>query len=248
MTCWAKCLGDCAEKQSREHIVSQALFISETVIVQGFNWCKDAPKEIGLSNLTAKILCRKHNSDLSPLDSTAGAAFGAMREMRRLANVRAALRPRIWTVARYEVQGPELERWFLKTLINLAYEGPSHIGRDSTESGQPSKRLVEVCFGVTKFQAGAGLYSVVHIGQEIHSADIVRFAPILTDQKYLIGGLYIFRGFRYFLNLEEVNLERLPQGIGFPGEDWGNSQLNFHNRRMYDKVGSYTSQIFATKW
>ena len=142
--CWAACLDGCSQKISREHIVSQALFISEQVLVQGFAWCRE-PKMIGLSGLTAKILCAKHNNDLSELDSASAKAFGAMREMMRLSNVRAKLQPRNWTVQRYQVDGPRLERWFLKTLINLCFEKENYIGSESIEVGQPSKSLVEIC-------------------------------------------------------------------------------------------------------
>jgi hypothetical protein len=116
-TCWAACLADCDDKISKEHVVSKALCESDTVVVHGFAWCKDQPKEISLSNLVAKILCKKHNSDLSELDAAGGKAYAAIRTMMGTSNARAAVKPRYWTVQRYKVPGPLLERWFLKTLI-----------------------------------------------------------------------------------------------------------------------------------
>src|SRR5688572_6738799 len=35
---------------------------------------------VGLGSLTSKILCRHHNSNLSPLDAVGGAAFDALRQ------------------------------------------------------------------------------------------------------------------------------------------------------------------------
>jgi hypothetical protein len=67
--CWANCLRNCSNKITREHLVSQSLFVVNRVVVQGFPWCKDAPKEVSLASLTAKILCSKHNNDLSHIDT-----------------------------------------------------------------------------------------------------------------------------------------------------------------------------------
>ncbi len=57
--CWAAALADCDQKISREHVVSQCLFETDEIIVQGFQWCLNEPKSIGLSNLVGKILVQK---------------------------------------------------------------------------------------------------------------------------------------------------------------------------------------------
>lgn len=245
--CWAASLGGCSEKISREHVVSQSLFMSEQVLVQGFPWCPQ-PKLIGLSGLTAKILCAKHNSDLSELDTAGAKAFAAMREMMRLSNVRATLKPRNWTVQRYKIDGPRLERWFLKTLINLSFEGEYFIGLDSTEVGRPSKTLVEICYGVRQFREHAGLYSAAQVGQDIESNDTVRFGALLKYQKYVVGGFFSFRGNRYLLFLEEASRPQLPSGVGLQGEDWSPFQLNFHNQAIREMAGKHLSQVLETKW
>src|SRR4051794_31716079 len=92
MDCWAACLGNCADKPSREHIVSRGLFIGDTVRVEGFHWCKTGPREVGLASLTAKILCKKHNSDLSEVDTGGAEAFNIFRQLRLVANQRQGLR------------------------------------------------------------------------------------------------------------------------------------------------------------
>jgi hypothetical protein len=246
-TCWAACLGNCSDKISREHVVSKALFLGDQVAVHGFSWCPE-PKTIGLANLTAKILCTKHNSDLSELDSAAGSAFSAMREMMHLSNVRAGLKPHYWKVQRYFVDGPALERWFLKTLINLAVGGQYFIGLDSTEGGRPSASLVEICFGLRQFEEYEGLYSVARVGEEIQAADVLKFAPLIRESKYVSGGLFSFRGNRYLLFLEHASPPKLSKGLGLPGEDWSASQLNFHNKAIRETAGRYLSQVLHTKW
>ena len=82
--CWANILHDCNGGISREHIVSKSLFISSQIDVKGFSWCKEQSKLVCLANLTKKCLCKKHNSNLSPLDLAAAHAFATLRKQTRL--------------------------------------------------------------------------------------------------------------------------------------------------------------------
>src|SRR3972149_5105096 len=86
--CWAESLGDCDGGISREHIVSKSLFVSSYVDVKGFEWCKEETERIGLASLTKKVLCRKHNSQLSKIDSAAAHAFDVLRRQTKLSNDR----------------------------------------------------------------------------------------------------------------------------------------------------------------
>jgi hypothetical protein len=233
---------------SREHVVTRALFVDDVVTVQGFPWCKAEPIKIGLQNLTAKILCGKHNNDLSDVDSVGAKAFDALREATHLSNVRGKLKPIIWRIVRYHIDGPKLERWFLKTLINIAFGRENRIGKDSLESGLPSRRLVEIAFGLGQFEERTGLSAVVHVGQQIQSTDTVSFAPLIKDASYVTGGLFAFRGVRHFLSLDLPGLIQLPRGIGVPGEDWSFSQLNFHNQEMRAMVGKHLSHVIHCHW
>jgi hypothetical protein len=78
--CWAGPLGNCGGGISREHYVSQCVFPDQSIFVQGLDWCLNEPKEVRIESLTAKILCRNHNSALSELDSEAGRAFSVIRD------------------------------------------------------------------------------------------------------------------------------------------------------------------------
>ncbi len=250
MTCWAVSLGDCDDKISREHIVSKSLYIGDMVKVSGFPWCKDEPKTIGLANLTAKILCKRHNSLLSEVDTAGAFAFDVLRQSQGLSNIRNRNPKTRWTIKRYKIDGPRLERWFLKTLINinLSFGGSLRIGTDSTEIGKPSLSVVETAFGVRKFQNRAGLYSVVRVGQTRTSEDTVSFAPLIKDSAYIAGGLWSFRGFVYLLFLGAEGPPQPLVGVSFDGEDFGACQLNFHNRQARMNVGKYLSQVIETVW
>jgi hypothetical protein len=122
--CWALCLGDCGEGMTGEHLVSEGLFQTNDITVQGFPWCLDTAKKIGLASLVANILCKKHNNALNELDTAASDAFKVFREAVHLNHVRQKLkRQPAWNVKRFTIDGPRLERWFLKTLINISFGG-----------------------------------------------------------------------------------------------------------------------------
>jgi hypothetical protein len=250
VNCWAKTLGGCSDKVSREHLVSRALFVGDTITVQGLPWCKGGAKTIGLANLTAKILCRRHNSELSELDSAALKVFDAFREAARLSNVRSKLRPSVWNPKRIVVNGGHLERWFLKTLINVAYEGEYYIGPRSTESGTASADLVRKAFGLKAFDEGEGIYIVGNVGQQINSQDMIRLVTLVATRpnKYIAGALFIFRGYRFFLNLHVGLVSRLPEGLGVPGENWGRATLLYRGKRIRQVVGKHLSSVITFDW
>jgi len=117
--CWAASLGDCKGKISREHLVSECLLPEGGIRVSGFPWCKDEPKFVGNAALVGNILCEKHNSELSELDSSAKRSFDILNESWRLYGIRSKIINRRWPQKTFIIDGVLLERWFVKTFINL---------------------------------------------------------------------------------------------------------------------------------
>jgi hypothetical protein len=69
---------DCSADLSAEHYISKSVLqaIGDTVAVSGVPLLSDGQeKEVGINSLTAKILCSRHNSALSLLDSAVGTFF-----------------------------------------------------------------------------------------------------------------------------------------------------------------------------
>jgi len=189
--CWAESLGNCSDTLSGEHIVSKGLFVNEMVTVQGLRWCKDEPKTIDLNSLTRKILCTHHNNTLSTVDDAAIEAFNAFRQSVRLTDSRAQMRERRWTVVHLPLDGDGLERWFLKTLINVTTGGKEKIGPKSNTPGEPSPDLVEIAYGHRKFVPNAGLYNSQEAGETIGSEDRVNIIPFFdTKNEYVLGGTF----------------------------------------------------------
>jgi hypothetical protein len=249
VSCWAQSLGGCGNKLSREHIVSASLFTANTIKVQGFPWCRDAQVEIGVSGLTAKILCAKHNNDLSPLDEIAGKAFETMRAVRDLGETRKKLKQRIWNVKQFKVDGALLERWFLKTLVNIACGGECPIGRDSDTDGRPSNRLVRMAYGQERFENRAGLYLVARKGMTLNLEDRLQCLPLIKERDNRVeGALFTFFGLAFLLFLEAEGPPEPLTGIFLGTEHIGDASLLFHGTTLNTRVGRYKSHVLNVSW
>ena len=244
--CWAEKLGECSGDISREHLVSSSLFSHDIVNVQGLGWCRNEVKRIGLANLTSKILCKKHNNDLSEVDMAGAESFDILREVKRQFFVRQKLLPRRWTVTRYYIDGTMLERWFLKTGLNLVYYDQSQL-KDSDQS--PDVKLLEVIYGKQKLKEFAGLYITFSTGQRFSSIDDIEFNVLSNNDGNITGYRFAFQGFRFWVSLITKKLVKINyHQSDEPTDDWSNSQLIYHPSKIRIKEGKYVSQIIYFKW
>lgn len=246
--CWATSRGDCSQKISGEHIVSAGLFLSDTVTAKGFDWCRDEAKSIGLSRLTKKVLCDKHNNALAQVDEAGIKAFDAFRQSTRLQNVRSGMKPQRWRVSRFAVDGVQLERWFLKTLINVAAGSSHHIGAESKHAGEPSSELVEIAFGEKHFQPTSGLYVVIDQGETIQSQDQFTVIPFTGDQNYLSGATFYFRGLRFVLYLGTEGLMRRLNFVFTDGKTVQHSNPLYHPEHVRFFVRGFLSHVVKFRW
>lgn len=248
MTCWAAPLGGCEDKISREHVVSAALWESPAIDVVGLPWCKEKPKRVGVSSLTAKILCRTHNSELSEVDAAGAAAFEAFRKAARIQNQREKKPRKRYKIIPLFVDGSRLERWLLKTLINVgASRGAAGQWRfNKAPLTEPPVEFVRAAFGRSQLEPPLGLYGVATVGETILSMDALELTTLLDLDGLLVGALFKFRGVRFFLNLApgEIPREaRLPSG-----EEWVPSALLHHVVRINSKVRGKWSHEIRFKW
>lgn len=97
-TCWAACLGDCSDKISGEHIITEGVHTTNTVRVKGLPWCLHDFKTIGLASFVKNVLCTSHNSRLSETDIAAIQLRDALCESARLSEARKIMQPQDWQV------------------------------------------------------------------------------------------------------------------------------------------------------
>ena len=249
--CWASSLGDCGEEPSKEHFVSAAVFDSDQIDVVGFEWCKDTPKTVSVASLASHILCKKHNNALSPLDQAAADAFGTIRKLSALSSARGKVRQRRWKVRRFEIVDPWLlERWFVKTAINLVAANPSANRWRSTgaPTRQPPYHLVRAAFGLDAIEKPMGLYAAAATGETVAFSDRVEFAPLLYDGPQIMAALFVFRGLRFILHLEPQELPNLLHLPSSTQPEWRTSELVYHIQRLNWKMSGYLSHYVQFLW
>lgn len=205
--CWAEALGDCSNTLSKEHIVTEGMFPDERIIVKGLPWCLNEPKEIGIASFTKRILCRKHNSMLSEVDDVGIDTISKFREEVKLRQARSEMPARRWQVVHFQFDGRGLERWFLKTFININAGGDWKIGQDATSVGRPSERLVRIAFGREQFKPRAGLYGMGQVGENWKLNDGIQ-AMMLANKEMVVGCLFRLHGYRFILYLAEEGLRQ----------------------------------------
>lgn len=192
--CWAATCGGCGEGPSAEHLISKCLFPEGVVHVSGFDWCKGETKSIGINGLERQILCKTHNSALSETDAEAKKAVSLFQ--------RTTPPTKDDPLGDNNVDGHRLERWLLKTAINLSYRGALHIGvgMNGSVPGLPSPYLIDVAFGKSPFSHQMGAHFLFPDKATSHQPSEIVMIPMIKEGH--IGGFYFeLRSQAVFLNL-----------------------------------------------
>lgn len=249
MTCWAAPLGGCAGKLSREHIVSDGLWTGPSITVQGFPWCARSPITVGRAAITAKILCREHNSLLSPVDEGGILAFQALRQATQLAQRRRKIPQRQWMLHCFTVDGDLLERWFLKTAINIASMGATPVQwlQEATADGLPAL-FVEAAYGRTRLPAPMGLYAAATPGETVNDIESVELAPILTPDEKVAAFIFRFAGARFLLSMVDAPMPRLLKLPHVRSAAWDESRMLRHLKRINWNCGPVRSHFLDFRW
>lgn len=190
ISCWANSLGDCSTAQSKEHLISECLFPSGHVIISGLPWCKESPRRLPSRTLSSNILCTRHNNLLSEIDAEGGRAMQIFRDIKH-PNHSCNDHPTDKNCCiEYHIDGRKLERWFLKSTINLANILPGTPGwfETNTLAANPPHGFLEAIFGRTKLSRPFGLFiGSVGIGGTISLSDDVTWRPLFVKKSMLVG-------------------------------------------------------------
>ena len=195
--CWAKALGDCSGGLTREHVFTRGLFDKKVVPAFGLPFLEGGAGDISIDAVTVKALCKTHNSGFSELDD-AVIDFGlALKEFGRLMRVRADAngrhkKPVKWPSVTLPVDGLRLERWCMKTTVNMWLA--RH--QDLTSWSAPAN-IVEAIGGRSALPADVGL-GVVYDHQMPNAVQLdgsIAFAPLKRTSDGEVGaGLFHFAG------------------------------------------------------
>jgi hypothetical protein len=203
--CWAQPLGQC-DSISGEHVVSNSIFAAGCgcpLVVEGVQRIRNGAPTHGVAK--ANILCRKHNSALSPLDEVAGKLSAFLHAAND-----AALATNLM------LEGELLERWLLKTVVNATVSGWS-----GKKKWLPDAGVVAIIFGAAPVPAGCGLYSVDGIlrppsmsGAGVSVQTIVERPPPLEGA--LLGAYVAIHGMPLFAAFNSSVIPRLESGVDGP--------------------------------
>ena len=117
--CYLSVTKGCSNNISREHCISESLLNSlskdkKTIDLCGLSWLpKKELRAIGKSRLVSKVLCAKHNSELSGLD------LGIYEFADAIENINQIINKKNQSPLSYILNGEILERWILKTMVGL---------------------------------------------------------------------------------------------------------------------------------
>lgn len=188
--CYLRGTFDCSEDISREHYVSKNVLAqigqsAKLIRVKGVPWVKEGThKDMSLDSLAANILCRRHNTALSPLDEGAGRFFSVLTKVLVDLNRKTLSRkPRF-----HLVSGEALELWMLKIACGLYYGIGMKAGLRVENSIAIDDQKIISAFFQGRWEPRAGLYLLAAPG-EAKTVDFGVSLAALTDdvRKHFAG-------------------------------------------------------------
>jgi len=219
--CWANALDDCRGPLTGEHRISVAVWaapkgqpnnrksrMKRRLTFEQWNDDEQtrAVRELSLANLTERVLCDHHNGSSNDLDDEAGRFARAIEQWAATKKERDWLPKVRWNLRSYQVDGPLLERWFLKSAINgLFGETDLPIGSPDAKPGRPTAELVEMVYGRRPVarEAGAGIFLLTAVGRE-HRLEDEQFSLTYFDRNgtHWAGCVFSFRTLRFGVHFE----------------------------------------------
>jgi hypothetical protein len=194
-----------------------------------------------VKSLVSKILCRDHNTALSELDGAAKTAFNTMRAARALGFKRHAFgqSKKKWKQKRFEIEGSRLERWFMKTAINLtvAYPGETRWEWGDKPANDPPLELIRATFGLIPVVAPLGLYVAVSPGEHLPVGKDFSFQSVHVGNR-LTTAVFIFHDLRFALYV----------GVAKPDLRWNGTQAVRHMPEFRFSQGKHPSYSLDFTW
>ena len=138
------------------------------------------------------------------------------------------LKSKRWSIHRHRVSGLLVERWFLKTLINLSQE-------DKSNFILPFEQLVRISFSEETFPEGTGLHSTAVMGAQVKINRSLAFRPLSKDG-LIVAGIFEFAGFEFILALTDVS------------EFYKTKIFQYHHRHYQLKSGKHVSFRLSFQW
>ena len=206
-SCFARELRDCDETISREHYISESLLRlggGNRVTAVGLPWIPPGGKAtVSIASLTGKVLCKRHNEALSPLDAVATQFFRFFTDE--------------WTsegVDLYLTSGHELERWLLKTLCGLVCSGNATLHGEKKTHWTPPRPWLDILFGESKAESPAGLHFIVATTYQAQKGMAIVSPQFKEATGQPVALAFALSGIGFMFCMEELPPTRVPSKTG----------------------------------
>ena len=186
--CYFRTTQNCSKQISREHYISRSVLerVGQIVRLSGAHWLDEGHTlETSVGNLTAKILCRRHNESLSPLDSEAGIFFGALADAFKDLKRKTLSRKPIFHLA----SGEALELWMLKVACGHYFGIGTINGVRLDETHAINLFKVEEAFYHRKWDARSGLYFKGGVGTRVETRNYVSVTSLTDEERNQMAGV-----------------------------------------------------------
>ncbi len=191
--CYASSLHDCdGGSLSGEHYFSRSVLeaIGDGATYRGLPWMPVEGISLGINSFVANVLCKRHNSALSGLDTVAGNLFGCIRDI-TLNKTEQTL----WGFSGYDV-----ERWLIKLLLGMisSRNVPTSVNNTHTLTDvNIPLELLKILFSGPE-PVEQGYFKILWQNGERNASDQFRVAcerDFETDQRDHIIAEFMFLGF-----------------------------------------------------
>lgn len=216
--CYLHDTSDCSAIISREHYISETVLrqLGKRVAVSGMPWqARGSSQEIGIANLTAKILCERHNNALSPLDAEAGLFFSILQKKFEELGRRSLSQKPVYRL----VSGEGLELWMLKVACGLYYSVATDQGVRLPKTHTIDMLKIRRAFFERRWDSGGGLYLSGNQGSVIRASAHAGFKPLGVKERFVgVGASLHGLELDLFFDTDGMNPVELRRRVHRPAE------------------------------
>ena len=189
--CFMAFTQDCCTRISGEHYVSRSVLnaMGKDISVSGMPWQSEGETaNYGKSSMTANVLCRRHNSALSPIDVAAERFFSGMNF------IASELNRRSWSkrISIRVIRGELLELWALKTLLGIFHAGIASSAGVRLRDG--CNLRAESCgapLAGAALRHPLGMYVNSTLDHRFQIENSVALAPLIRQTESEVVGLWV---------------------------------------------------------
>lgn len=197
--CYLSEFKDCSRDISREHYIS-SIVLSDIehqrgVKIAGLPWIPaEQFRIVGKNRLVSKILCRRHNTALSPLDAGAG------RFIRTIGHYDSDFNNPNPQSELSLFCGEDLERWMLKTVCGMVAANQVAQQRIPLSIDIPVN-WIQLLTGAVQWPPNWGLYITIPKKQTYHSISFEFIPKTHPETNQVLAADFVFHGLQFSLLL-----------------------------------------------